>query len=342
MNNDSYTAQRDLEAYCSNTPLHPRGGSPSLPQKRRIPAILFLLPVAVIVAGARTPARAESDSARVDRLFMWASSGEVRFLEKVSPAKDSLAAMGENGARWLARKMDATDARERRTLADIFERIGSPGAAFLVPYLDSAGIYMPQNAARCLGLAKDTSAALPLTRKLDHSYYGVRSEVATALGKIADRRGVSPILDQLSGEEDSDVRKSCVVSLGLIGDSQATDALIGTLSDPFFGVRQTAVISLGQIKPPPVARLIASVRDLTGIGLHGALVALGRCDDAKARKLLNGMLENPSPLIRGFAIEGLSAHPDKHVVNRVGKLKKVEKDPFVLAQIARLEQRRSP
>jgi HEAT repeat protein len=316
--------------------------SRSRPWNRRIPVVLYLLPATLIVAGVITPARAENDSVRVDRLFLWASSGEVRFQDKVGPAKDSLAVMGERAARWLARKMDATDARERRTLADLFEKIGPAGAPSLIPYLDSNGIYMPQNAARCLGLAKDTNAAVPLTRKLSHPYYAVRSEVATALGKIGDRRGVVPLLSQLAREEDGDVRKSCVVSLGLLADPQVTNALVLALSDPFFGVRQTAVISLDQIKPPPVTALIASARTLSGIGLYGALVALGGCDEKTAREFLIGMLEDPSPLIRGFAIEGLSVHADKHVRKRVEKLKQTEKDPFVMAQIARLERRRTP
>ena len=303
--------------------------------------------VAVIVAvmcgaGAATIARAESDSIRVERLFMWASSGEVRFQHKVGPAKDSLAAMGAKAARWLAFRMDATDARERRTLSEIFEKIGPAGAPPLIPYLDSSGIYMPLNAARCLGLTKDTRAALSLTRKLDHDYYAIRSELATALGKIGDLRGVAPLLAQLAHEEDGDVRKSCVVSLGLMADTRATGALLNALGDPFFGVRQTAVVSLGLIKPPPVEAMLENARTLTGVELHGALVALGGCDDSKARKFLFTMLENPSPLVRGFAVEGLSAHPDKRVTKRVAKLRGKETDPFVLAQIARLERHRSP
>jgi HEAT repeat protein len=293
-------------------------------------------------AGVAAIARAESDSIRVERLFMWASSGEVRFQDKVGPAKDSLAAMGAKAARWLAFRMDATDARERRTLAEIFEKIGPAGAPPLIPYLDSSGIYMPLNAARCLGLTKDTSATLSLTRKLDHNYYAIRSEVATALGKIRDLRGVSFLLAQLAHEEDGDVRKSCVVSLGLMADTRATGALLNALGDPFFGVRQTAIIALGQIKPPPVEALLESARTLTGVALHGALVALGGCVDSKARKFLFAMLENPSPLVRGFAVEGLSAHPDKRVTKRVATLRGKETDPFVLAQIARLERHRSP
>ncbi|MBI5867565.1 MAG: HEAT repeat domain-containing protein [candidate division Zixibacteria bacterium] len=317
-------------------------GEAEMIRKHSPPVMAIGLLLLAIVLGGNTLSRAESDSTRTNRLFMWASSGEVRFQDKVAPAKDSLAAMGEKAAKWLARRLDATDARERRTLADIFEKMGPAGAPPLIPYLDSSGIYMPQNAARCLGLAKDTSATLPLTRQLDHSYYAVRSEVATAIGKINDRRGVAPLLKRLGHEEDSDVRKSCVVALGLLADPQSAGALIEALSDPFFGVRQTAIISLGQTKPFPTEALIESTRTLTGIALHGALVALGGSPDSKAQKFLFSKLEDLSPITRAFAVEGLAAHPDKKTLKRVQKMRSKETDPFVLAQITRLEKRFKP
>lgn len=310
---------------------------------RRSRARAIMIGVATLAMAMTTGSiRAETDSVRVDRLFMWASAGAIRYQDRVAPAKDSLAAMGETAARWLARRMDATDARERRTLADIFEKMGPVGSPPLIPYLDSSGIYMPQNAARCLGLAKDTSATLPLARQLDHSYYGVRSEVATAIGKINDRRGMLPLLKRLDREEDSDVRKSCVVALGLLADPQSAGALIEALSDPSFGVRQTAIIALGNLKPPPTEALIESTRTMTGVGLHGALVALGGCAESKAQKFLFSKLEDPSPMTRAFAVEGLASHPDKKIFKRVQKMRNKENDPFVLAQITRLERRFKP
>ncbi len=297
-----------------------------------------LASIIAIVVFSSAPVHAETDSARVDRLFMWASSGQVRFRDRVDPAKDSLGQMGEKAARWLVHKLDATDARERLTLADLFAKIGPAATPYLTMYLDSGGIYMPLNAARCLGQVKDTSSLAALVPKLDHSYYAVRSEVATTLGKIAVRSVVPALLARLRREQDGDVRKSCAVALGLMGDSSATTPLIGLLGDPVFGVRQTAQISLTQLKPPPLSALMTAAERLTGVARHGTLVALGGCDDSHGRRYLLGLLHSGDPLLRGFAIEGLAAHPTEDVRKRVRRLAKTESDPFVLAEMKRFEQ----
>ncbi|HUU44203.1 MAG TPA: HEAT repeat domain-containing protein [Acidobacteriota bacterium] len=284
-------------------------------------------------------ARGESDSSRVARLFMWASSSGVRFVDMVQPAKDSIAMMGEAGARWLARKLASTDARERHALADIFAKLGDVATPYVVPCLDSAGEDIPKNAARALGRIGDSAATEPLLTHLVHDKYGVRSEVATALGKIGDPRAAEGLMARLAVELDGDVRKSLTVALGAIGDARAAAILIDALADPFFGVRQTAVRALAQIEPAPIADLIAAIDTLRSLPLYGAIVALGELDDEQARATLTPLLAHADPYVRGFAVEGLSRHPDDGVHERVADLKDIETDPFVLAQIARFESR---
>jgi HEAT repeat protein len=252
-----------------------------------------------------------------------ASSGEVRFRDMVQPAKDSLAAMGETAAIWLSRKLNATDARERHTLAELFEKIGAVAVPHVVPYLDSSCEYMPKNAARCLGRIGDTSATLPLLPKLNHDLYAVRSQVATALGKIADPRATDELITRLDDE---------------FGDTRAVATLICFLGDPFFGVRQSAQSALAGMGPPPIDELVGAIHRFDGIARYGAVVALGGSDDDRARYQLMSMLESEDPLIRGFAVEGLAAHPTDSVRIRVSELKRTESHPFVLAQIARLEK----
>lgn len=279
---------------------------------------------------------AETDSARVARLFVYASSGEVRHRDLVQPGKDSIIAMGETGARWLACKLNATDARERLTLAEIFEKIGPVAVPYLTPYLDSAGEYMPKNAARCLGGIKDSSATWPLLPHLAHENYSVRSEVATALGKIADRRAARPLIDRLAGDTDSDVRKSCVVALGTIGDSGASVILIESLGDPFFGVRQSAIGAIGKLNPPPCAGLVAAAESADSLSRYGAIVALGYCPDILSRQLLVNLVKDSDPMLRGFAIEAMSRDTTAAVRETMAKLLESEQDPFVRAQIERV------
>ena len=286
-------------------------------------------------AGAPAATAANADSAKVAQLFVYASSGEVRFRDMVQPAIDSLIAMGERATPWLARKLDATDARERLTLANIFKGIGAPAVPYVVPYLDSAGEYMPKNAARCLGQIADTSATRYLIPQLGNVLYAVRSEVATALGQIKDTSAVDPLLGQLGRERDGDVRKSCIVALGKIGDPRAIPSLLQGLSDPFFGARQTAVIALGNIAPAATSAIVTFLHRAGGETRYNAIVALGMIDDPEAQAFLLNMVHSPDPMVRGFAIEGLTAHPDKTASTVIDEIAPMETDPFVLAQIAR-------
>ncbi len=297
--------------------------------------LLLLLPV-VLITIAEAVQAIPSDSARVDSLFIYASSGSVRHHDMVQPAKESLTAMGEKAAPWLARKLDATDARERLTLAQIFEDIGAVAVPHVTPYLDSAGEYMPKNAARCLGRIGDSSATAALIKQLDHAEYSVRSEVATALGMIADERANQPLLDQLPNEPDPEVRKSVVVALGRIGHPMAADALIDAFDDPFFGVRQTAIVAIGNLSEPPTAQVADAVHMNKGIARHAAIVALGHCDTELAHGILLDMLNSPDPMIRGFALEGLSIDSAEEDLELLTDRLAGESDSFVLAQLARL------
>jgi len=296
--------------------------------------------VLLLFSLAAPTVQAETDQAKVDRLFVMASASGIRYTDMVKPAKDSLAAMGETAAIGLTHKLNATDARERLTLADIYAKIGAVAVPHLIPYLDSAGEYMPKNAARCLSRIADTSATLALIPKLNHDLYSVRSEVATALGKIADPRAIDALIERLADESDSDVRKSCVVALGRMGHSRAVPSLLYCLGDPFFGVRQSALIALTKIYPPPVTDLLATLHRSTGVARYGAIVALGNTGDERARGFLLNMLDSDEPLIRGFSIEGLLNDSTVTTRDQIVSLKGTETDPFVRAQIRRWESLR--
>ncbi|MBD3297357.1 MAG: hypothetical protein GF341_01785 [candidate division Zixibacteria bacterium] len=297
-------------------------------------ALMLLL--VLIATGCGSVWAVPSDSARVDSLFIYASSGSVRHREMVQPAKDSLVAMGEKAAPWLARKLDATDARERLTLAQLFEGIGAVAVPYVTPYLDSAGEYMPKNAARSLGRIGDSSATPALVKHIGHDDFLVRSGIATALGKIADQRAAQPLLDRLPNEPDPEVRKSIVVALGRIGDPMAADALIDAFADPSFGVRQTAIFAIGNLSEPPTAEVADAVHTNKGIARHAAIVALGHCDTELAHGILLDMLNSPDPMIRGFALEGLSVDSAEEDLELLTDRLAGESDPFVLAQLARL------
>ncbi len=288
-------------------------------------------------------ARAESDAARTARLFMWASDGNVRHRDLVGPAKDSLAQMGEKSAPHLARRLSTSDARERLTLAEIFEKMGKVGTPFLIPYLDSAGEDMPKNAARCLERIKDTAAVIPLLAQMDHPEYSVRSQVATALGKTGDSQAMDSLINHLSLDADSDVRKSCAVAIGDCGGQPAFAPLIDALADSSFAVRQSSIAALIKLQVPlPLIRDAAASQELKERALDlrelGRIVVACAVSEPRAEGAIDAYLKSSDPLVRGFAVEGLGLGIPIEHESKVAKLKARETDPFVLAQIARFEQ----
>ncbi len=288
-----------------------------------------------------TTAHAETDSSRVARLFMWASDGNVRHRDLVDPAKDSLGQMGEKAASWLAKKLGTSDARERLTLADIFEKIGKPATPFLIPYLDAPGEDTPRNTARCLERIKDTAAVIPLLAQMDHPEYSVRSQVATALGKTRDSQALDSLINHLANDPDSDVRKSCAVAIGDCGDGEGVRTLVGALSDESFAVRQSSIAGLIKLRAPfPLLEqaLAGTEGEGDATARYSTIVALSGISEPRAEKIIDGFLMDSDPKVRGFAVEGLGAGTPLEHAARVATLKKSETNPFVLAQIARFEQ----
>lgn len=300
-----------------------------------------LLPSLLLLFGAcitSNLSHAESDSARVARLFMWASDGNVRHRDLVAPAKDSLGFMGTKAAPWLAKKLYTTDARERLTLAEVFEKIGTAGTTAILPYLEAKGEDAPRNAARCLERIKDTAAVVPLLAQMDHPEYSVRSQVATALGKTKHHSALDSLIAHLSSDQDSDVRKSCAVAIGDCGGNIGIDALVAALADSSFAVRQSSMSALIKLKAPMPLLDVESVAGLSTTAKNARLLSLCAIAEPRSEKLIDRLLEDDDALARGFAVEGLGVGDPLQYEARVAKLKKQETDPFVLAQIARFEQ----
>ncbi len=104
-----------------------------------------------------------------------------------------------------------------------------------------------------------------------------------------------------------------------------------------FGVRQAATEALTKLDTPPADKLLAAIKTSKGIARHGAIVALGGCDDPRGRDALLALLKDSDASIRGFAVEALAANPDDDIRSQVEALETDENEPFVLGQIARFK-----
>ncbi len=90
-------------------------------------------------------------------------------------------------------------------------------------------------------------AVKALLKALQHEKHGLRMGAAEALGKIGDRRAVTPLIRCLQEDENDFVRAKAAEALGRIGNQRAINPLIRALKDK--AVRRIAARALIRIAP---------------------------------------------------------------------------------------------
>lgn len=206
-------------------------------------AVLFVLPLLVMVVVTSSAIAASRLQDKVDSLFVLASSGEVAYRDLVEPAKDSIAALGIEVVPHLVEKFDTKSARERHTILHILKRIGSPAVPYLTRSLDHPNGLVVQRVCWALGDIADSSAVSALAAISSHNRWQVRDEAIGALGDIGNRGGSAAIITGLS-DSIGQVRKAAAVSAGKVGVIESVQLLVEILGDGFYGARLSAVNSL--------------------------------------------------------------------------------------------------
>jgi HEAT repeat protein len=137
----------------------------------------------------------------------------------------------------------------------------------------------------------------------------VRKAVTVDLGRFSDDserpRRVGLLVGALT-DQNSEVRRQALLSLADLGDSQAVPAILSLLTDVEIGVRQIAVLALGELAQPDDAEVLGRLATLLRAGdasiRYQALLA--RChlapEDA-AEDIAQGLTDG-DPEIRELAI----------------------------------------
>jgi len=201
--------------------------------------------------------------AKVDALFVIASSGELKFRDLVGPAEDSIAALGVDGEPYLIARLGTTDARERVALENIFKKIGRAAAPLLNQALRETDSLQLSRVALMLNFLPETSSVSGLLAVINHPFYWVRYEAVRALGSIGDRRAVGPIREAL-GDGDELVRTVAAVAAGKLNDSTLAPDLAAALDDSYYGVRMAAA--------EEIKKLACSVRQRVLLPLTAGLL----------------------------------------------------------------------
>ncbi len=214
------------------------------------------LTLGMLLLTLAAPASSELTKETVDSMFVIASSGAMKYREMVQPTMDDMAEYGEEIIPFLMPQLGTTDARERITLRQIFQKIGLAAVPSLNDALMTADSLTLSRVCLFLFYIPDSSSVENLLTVTDNNYYWVRYQAIRALGKIGDVRAENGIRSLLSDPNEL-VRTMAAVSAGRLNHPDLTSDLIIALDDSYYGVRMSARDALGNLDCDVKAKLFS-------------------------------------------------------------------------------------
>jgi HEAT repeat protein len=140
----------------------------------------------------------------------------------------------------------------------------------------------------------------------------IRLAAVAALAELGDTEAVEPLIATLS-DPDVELRKAVITALGYLGDSRALEPLVMALADPSWSVYATAVDALGALGDPRAApALIAAMgRSTVMVQLEtsDALVRIGAPEE-----VLLEALAGDDVFVRRVAVRALGPLGDSRAV----------------------------
>ena len=193
-------------------------------------------------------------------------------------------------------------------IADLTNRdIDPTGVQNLLDALETPGQENLRSIALVLGWLKRPGVDRALTRLMGR--VDLRDEIIEALVRHGSAT-VELLVAQL-GAEDLEVRRSAVVALGRIGDSSATSALVGALSDESLAI--DAANALGRIGNADAADgLLNLIGDRDASVRQAAVSALNSLNLTSISKRIIPLLHDPDPNVRESAVKiaGYFGYPE--------------------------------
>jgi len=171
-----------------------------------------------------------------------------------------------------------------------------------------------------LSLPADEAAKALIPLLGDKSEF-VRQETAYALGRTRSNAATAALVDSLKFDKVAGVRAASALSLGLIGDRSATDALLNVVSGKSESdgkrkrkpeqndfVLRSSVRSLGAIRDPkavPELEAILGDQKAAGDVRREAAIALGEIMDKSALQSLTAVLITADPYLAKAARDAI-------------------------------------
>ena len=164
--------------------------------------------------------------------------------------------------------------------AEGLRRIGADEARpALAEGLRSACSYHRTRVAQALGYIGGRGAVELLVSALKHEDSSVRFYAARSLGQLGATGGLAALYSALVADSEQDVRGEAALAIGRIGGREAFFALVEALKDRRDLVRAKALESLGHMRVPFSATIVArALRDKSSEVRRSAAGALGEID----------------------------------------------------------------
>lgn len=241
--------------------------------------------------------------AKVDSLFIRASSGQLKYRDLVEPSKKALRELPA-AIPYLVEKLSIRDAREKRTLIDILGKM--PDAVLPVcSATQSPNRDVVKTACEILAELKDSRATPYLVKVLDHPDILARGYAAVALGKCSGRGAKEGLLKALKDSVNF-VRTQAAAGLGFLKDAATLPNLINSLQDEYYGVRFAAVNSLIKFDSSAVSYLLKTLDADEPMVRQLSAESLGKIRARRAVPHLSKLLKSPLSSDRLSAIEALA------------------------------------
>ncbi len=277
-------------------------------------------------------AQTDTLRAKVDSLFLRASSGQLKFRELNEPSKKALREMLA-AIPYLVEKLTLRDARERRTLIDILGKMPEAVLPVCSAAL-SSNKDIVKTACEILALVRDTvktgHAATPfLLEARKHPELQARGYAIFALGKWGGKGAGEALLEAL-GDSVNLVRVQAAAALGHLKDTLTLPNLIQALDDEYYGVRFAAAGSLAKFDSPAVPYLLKLLNSDAPMVRQLSAEALGKIRSRAAVPRLSRMLKSKLWSDRLAALEAL-AQIDSPAARRILSLHR-EKEALVEAR----------
>ncbi len=279
---------------------------------RKYSAVCFCLIFVVFTNGNSAPLDPATQKLyqKIDSMFVIASSGEVKYRDKVEPAIEAIAKIGAPAVPPLIDKLDTQSARDRLTIISILTKIGSPAVPKLVEALGRPRWLVVQRVCWALGDIKDSTAIEPLRQVSFHPNWQVREYSVRALGNIGNTKGLPTVMKAFSDSVGA-VRKAAAFASGQIKHKDAIPKLVDALEDDFYGSRFAAMEALLLLDTSSVVeKLKESAETASGMKANLICQTLGKIGKGEALDVLSVLLESNNPALRSYAAVAIvSADP---------------------------------